>query len=783
MKTTLNENFFNEISGSALLSRRETAVLLERKGAPKGMADRLYAFTHGEPHLTASFAEACLSGDASLDDFRGQVRSLYASLFTFGSEAEMQLLHACALAGEVPFSLMPRLAWRFRQSSFQISQKSRIYRIFFETEGSYILFPFFRDFLAVEVEKHLRKTQCQECLRILLEEILAGGPFRCAFLSLAAGGEKAPEMEAFLLREIEEKGVASFEEQLRLLDPKMLCREDLKVLLMLLGSLPASAGALQILMGEVTDSPIYPELRRRYWQYLGRRILGQPPFRHGGLIGENEVEWAYLQGVEAWRLGLVMEKSLPDDYYGAYGFLHVPEPFLHGAREEGLLREKGGRLPSCRRRLTAAYLFFLQGEVRRGERLLAWLARHDRDILEGIESRSWQLLLAHLYFSGGKPALARGKLDELLDDESAREEWIFLLKVVTLYQRILVEGQDRNGLQALDGRCRKILPRDKPFAAFMGLLQASLQILDGENPAPVLAFPLEYSIAIGDEVSAVQLYSYTLSKEDQGKDHLLKVQESLLDQGKMAIYHHTSLVEGQRPVPLSFNFFGPLAFMVGGLDCSLPFLARKKLRKILAYLIFSHPVQVSREELKRVFWDREKAFDLDANLRVAISSIRKLLASFGVRDLLLCGEGKISLNSRYQVRNDYRSYLAAHRRACCLYEEGETAKAEGYFRQVLRILPEQVFPDVAWDYLEKRVRRKVKRVREESLEIMAELAGKKGAWGEAEDYLRRLHDSSGCHGAVLASCLRRNGKEAEADRLESGNRLSRPPLETIFFPD
>ncbi len=783
MKTKLNENFFNEISGSALLSRRETAVFLEQKGVPQGLGDRLYSFTRGEPHLTAAFAESYDSLGDGLEGFRREVCSLYASLFAFGSLGEMQLLHACSLAGEVPFPLMPRLAWRFRQSSFQISQKSRIYRIFFEESGSYILFPFFQEFLAGEAERHLTESQMLECRQILLEEILGGGPFRCAFLSLAEGGEKAPEMEALLVREIKEKGVSHLEEQLLKLEPRQLTRVDLRVLLMLLGILPASPGALKVLMGEVTGSPLYPELRRRYWQFLGRRLLGPPPFRHGRVTGGEEEEWAYLRGVEAWRLGAPLGKPLPESCYGRYGFLHVPEALLYEAGYEGLLREEGGRLNSCRRRLTAAYLCFLQGEIRRGERLLSWLARHDQDILAGPEKPSWILLLAHLYFSAGKPALARKKLEELLEGQSSWEEGIFLLKIMTLYQRILMDGKDHQGLLELEERCRRILPPDKPFAAFMGLLEASVRILAGEDPAPVLAFPLEYSMAIGDEVSAVQLYSYALSGDGKGKDHLLKVQESLLDQEKMAIYHHTSLVEGLRPVPLCFNFFGPLAFKVGEQDCSQPFLARKKLRKIMAYLIFSHPIRVSREELKRIFWDRDKSFDLDANLRVAISSIRKLLASFGIGDLLLCGEGKVSLNSRYQVRNDYRSYLSVYRRACFLYEEGQAGRAEGFFRQVLRVLPEEVFPDVAWDYLEKRVRRKVKGVREASLQIMAELAGKKGAWGEAEDFFRLLHESSGCHGGALAACLRRNGKEEEADRLEAGNPLSRPPLETIFFPD
>lgn len=778
MNNTIDENFFKQDPNQSTLNLEKIASMLREAGVPEFFAEELFRYTTGEPLLVHYFLGQYNKRADTMMALKKQVTELYDSAFVFESLDELKLLAASSHLEKIPYPLMASLSYTFKQSIFRLNQKAKEFKMYYEEKGNYQWYPFFKDYLTQSIEKTFCEQEKQEIRTILCQELLESRHFQVEYLFLGQTDKDNHRLEVKLEHEIAAQGLAPFEEALKTLEFKRLQSSGLKTLLILLGYQRCSLTALSYLMKELRGVGLYPILLRRYRYFLGRKVQ---PFIEG--LENAGIEENYHRLVECWRIGTRTGEVLDEEFYREYGFPHVPDYLIHSLQEKALLKEGADTAKSYRGRLSVLYYYYLKGEYKRAEKLFFYLLTKYKKRLIEEDYRVYTLILAHHYY--GKKNLEKGifYLETALSKTKDSGDELFLLKIFTLYLRILMEKKDLLGISRLHLMAQESFSKEKPFLTFIDLLGFSKKMLEGQEVGRDLDNSIQYCINIGDEVTAVQLYSYTLEKEDLEGNNLLKVQEGLLNPSKMAIYHNTSIIDLYRMVPLELNFFGSFRFMAGYKDCSGEFQTRRKLRKILAYLVHSSPNKVSREELKRVFWDKDKAFDLDANLRVALSTMKKILAEYGLGDLMVCESGRVFINSRYQIVNDYKMLLVAYKRAKTFFQEAELVKAESYLKKIIQLSIDRVFPDISWDFLEIKVRKQVEHILESSLEMLLELARRGGKWAQAEDYCRRLYRNNEKYLKQLAAILGQNGKKEEALTLLQQKQKRQTSLETIFFPD
>ena len=67
------------------------------------------------------------------------------------------------------------------------------------------------------------------------------------------------------------------------------------------------------------------------------------------------------------------------------------------------------------------------------------------------------------------------------------------------------------------------------------------------------------------------------------------------------------------------------------------------------FLLYKFPEPINREEIKRVFWSTIEPEGRDANLRVALSTLNKLLTEAGIVSFFESRNGFIYLKSGFKI--------------------------------------------------------------------------------------------------------------------------------------
>lgn len=757
--------------------RKGTNQYLKTQGLPEHHGALLWAYAKGHPCLTEQYARDWEEG------MEGLRRLSETAIRTYQSELEtpqgdaLGFLYACTRLNRIPYSLFAHLCGSFHQSSFRLIEEGREHFFFQEEKGCFILYPFFRDYVVRMATLHLQPEEQRFASTKLIEGVLAEKGFLPEYIFLGDTVGERTALEEGLSRSIVAKGVDGYRQSLLGEPGKILQSLALRALRLYLGPKDPGVQEADAWLKDLFGHRLYPILVEERIRYRCRQLSV------GDIPPEDSRKDPHLEAVQGWLMGKAVDVGVPVAHYGKWGFEDVPDHLLHGLEDLPLLKEGVTGRETFLRRVTVLYAYYLRGEYRRGGKLFFHLLKHDRSFLIGEFRHLRYLLLAHHFYGRGRLEKSKWFLEEVLLLKGESGEQIFLLKVLGLYHRIIMDQKDVKALQQLLDRSKTLLTRAKPCVAFLQLLKSSRHLLVGEGIGDGLETSIQYSIGIGDAVAAVQYFSYVVSAGDPEQQHLVRIQEGLLDQAKLAVYHNTSILGNYRRIPLVIRFFGSFRLIIGGRDCSREFQVRKKLRKIFNYLIHRHPNKVSREELKRVFWDKEKSFDLDANLRVALSSIRKILSVYGFGDLLVVDGGMVSLHPRYDVQCDFKSYQSAFRKAKALYDNGQVKDGELFFRRLIQSRQERVFGDLAWEYLENLVHQQVLRMQKEALVALVDIAMEGKELDQAESYARRLYGLDPRYGSKLAKVLELSGRGAAECRKLREKPKGEVPLESIFFPE
>lgn len=758
---------------------KEEAGRLFRDGSVPGQRlERIYDYTWGNPTLLRHYVKTYNRREDTFARLKAWAVSSFEKDFSFDSPAHLNLLAACSMLTRISFSLFANLTCHYKLSAYERGTTLLKSGLFREENGFYFIAPYFRDFLAKKVEQYFSGESMEKIRSLLVGYLIQEKNFQTDYLKLAGTPVEKKAMENRLAGCILERGADYYDNDLLKMDIDEVEHPGLRLLMMLERNFPFNEVSIRCILKDLEQDPFHKLLMPRYAIFMGRNLCpGKEPM-------EPCLEAAYLEAIRSWLDGTRTEGAIDGEFFRCYGFFNVPDYLLYRIDETKLLKEAEYRKWTFQGRLTVLYNYYLKGEYVRAQKLFYHLLRtYKRFFLQEYREAYYFILGLHFY-SRKRYQKAKWYLEDALNAMENKGEKIFVLKMLNALLRILYEEKDVKGLGKLLERSKLMLTREKPFVAFLQYLKGCIKLLEGDDPVEDLQGSIQYSIEIGDEVSAVQYYSYTLSLSDQADGSLLKVQESLLDEDQLAIYQNTSIIDRYRRISLDFNFFGPLNARLPEADLTPELLARKKLRKILSYIVFHHPAKVSREEIKRVFWDSDKCFDVDANLRVAISNLKKIFKAHGYSDLIVCKDTRIYFNERYTVNNDFRKFSALFRKAKALYRSGDHALAEGYLRKLVQLNPESVFMDVPWDYLEKRVRQQTSAMLAVAHEILFELARNARDWKRAEEHCRKLAASNPRYRQELSDILVRNGKEEEAQALlQRKDKKKGKSLGSIFFPE
>ncbi len=759
-------------------TKKEVARAMEKNFIPLCKLAELYDYTLGNPFLVQFYLDNYNGKDNAIILLKKKIIVIYEEEYEFNSINEFNLLATCSSLNKVSFSLFANLAYHYRLSSFQLNKFIKENTMFYEDNGFYKFYPFFVDFLNKKVEQSTSDETKGKLRAILVSNLIMESNFSLEYYKHAKTKIEKIAMEKRIIDTIKKSSYRYYENELKTFDYSQFEDQGLKLLVMMISETNIKINSIKYFLNDLRKDSLYDVLLKESTIYLAKKL------NMSDLECEDDSdESGYFKLIQYWLKGDKTDLKISDKFYGKYGFFNVPDHLIYQLDESELLKESDNRLSSFLCRISVLYKYYLRGEIQKSSKLFHYIIRWYKNYLLKEYPGSYHFILAWHYFNKKSINKSLWYIDEGLKKINLEFNKIFILKYFNLYLRILFEQKDIASMLKLLTHCKEIFGNEKPFIVFMEYLRGCIRLLEGQELDGCLDEPIHYSMRIGDEISAVQYLSYSLNDKDRESNNILKVQESLLTSEQLAIYHNTSLFDAFKKVDLEINFFGPFVFKINNIDYANEFLNRKKLRKIMNYLIFNSPNRVSREEIKRVFWEKDKAFDIDANLRVTICNIRKILDKLGYSDMIVCEQARIYINSRYSVNNDFKKYVALYKKAKLFYKNREIYQAETYLKRIVSLNIDVVFKDLSWDYLENKVRNQVQLIICNSLEMLLSISKSNNNWSKAEDYARRLTNINGKHLNELISLLQKNGRVAEAEDLIKDKSKQSKSLTNIFFPE
>lgn len=772
-----NINLIN-IDKKELYTKREVARAMERHFIPLCKLEEIYNYTKGNRRLIQFYLDNYNGKDNTISLLKNKLMEVYEKEFEFNSINEFNLIATCSKLKKISFSLFANLACHYRLSTYQLNKIIKERTIFYEDNGFYIFYPFFLEFLNKKVEQSISDETKGKLRTILVSNLIMENNFLLEYYRFAKTKIERIAMEKRIIDTIKKSSYRYYENELKTFDHSQLENRCLKLLVMMVSETNINKKSINYFLEDFSKDTLDEVLLNESAVYLAKK-LDVNDFK----FVANSDEGNYFQLIRNWVKGDKLDLKISDNFYGKYGFFNVPDHLIYQFDEGALLKESDNRLSSFLCRISVLYKYNLKGEIEKSSKLFYFLIKWYKNYLLKDYPGSYYFILAWHYFNKKYLNKSKWYIEEGLKKINFEFNKIFLLKFYNLYLRILFEQKDVSSILKLLSDCKEIFGEEKPFQIFIEYLRGCIRMLDGQELAGCLDEPILYSMNIGDEISAVQYLSYSLSDKERENNSVLKVQESLLTHDQLTIYHNTSLFDSFKKVDLEINFFGPFVFKINNIDYANEFINRKKLRKIINYLIFSNPVPVSREEMKRVFWEKQKAFDIDANLRVTICNIRKILDRLGYSDMIVCEQARISINSRYLVNNDLKKYVALYKKAKIFFKNKELYQAETYLKRIVSLNIDVVFRDLNWEYLENKVRNQVQLIICNSLEMLLSISKSNKNWNKAEGYARKLNSINGKHINELIYLLQKNGRIEEAEDLIRTKSKQEKTLSNIFFPE
>ncbi|KAF0091622.1 MAG: hypothetical protein FD141_1411 [Fusobacteria bacterium] len=759
-------------------TKKEVARAMEKNFIPLCRLEELYDYTKGNPFLIQFYLDNYNGKDDVMLLLKKKLIEIYEEEYNFNSINEFNLIATCIGLKKISYSLFANLAYHYRLSSYQLNKFIKEKTMFYEDNGFYIFYPFFLDYLNKKVEQSVSDETKGKLRTILVSNLILESNFLLEYYKFARTKIEKIAMEKKIIDTIIKSSYRYYENELKTFDYSKFEDQGLKLLVMMISETDLKINSINYFLKDLSKDALYDVLLKESTVYLAKKM------QIGDSIYENSSdEGQYFKLIRHWVKGEKTSLKMPEKFYEKYGFFNVPDHLIYQLDEVEILRESDNRLSSFLCRISVLYKYYLRGEIQKSSKLFHYIIRWYKNYLLKDYPGSYYFILAWHYFNKKSLGKSLWYIQEGFKKINFEFNKIFILKYYNLYLRILFEQKDISSLLKLLSDCKDVFGEEKPFQVFMEYLRGCIRLLEGQELDGCLDDPILYSMNIGDEISAVQYLSYSLNDKDRENNSILKVQESLLSSEQLAIYHNTSLFDAFKKVDLEINFFGPCIFKINNTDYANEFLNRKKLRKIMNYLIFNSPNMVSREEIKRVFWDKDKAFDIDANLRVTICNIRKILDKLGYSDMIVCEQARIYINSRYLVNNDFKKYVALYKKAKLFFKNRELYQAETYLKRIVSLNIDVVFKDLSWDYLENKVRNQVQLIICNSLEMLLSITKSNNNWLKAEDYARRLTSINGKHLNELICLLQKNGRIDEAEDLIRSKSKQDKSLTNIFFPE
>jgi hypothetical protein len=766
------------IDKKELFTKKEVARAMEKNFIPLCKLEELFNYTKGNRFLIQFYLDNYNGKVNTISLLKNKLIEIYEKEFEFNSINEFNVIATCNSLKKISYSLFANLACHYRLSTYQLNKITKEKTIFYEENGYYIFYPFFLDFLNKKVEQSISDETKGKLRTILVSNLIMENNFLLEYYRFARTKIEKIAMEKRIIDTIKKSSYLYYENELKTFDHSQLENQSLKLLVMMISETNLNTKSINYFLEDFSKDELDEVLLNESAVYLGKK-LDVIDFK---FVSDSD-EGNYFLLIKNWLKGDKFDSRISDKFYGKYGFFNIPDHLVYQLDEGELLKESDNRLSSFLCRISVLYKYNLKGEIEKSSKLFYFLIRWYKNYLLKDYPGSYYFILAWHYFNKKYLDKSKWYIEEGLKKINFEYNKIFLLKFYNLYLRILFEQKDISSILKLLSDCKENFGEEKPFQVFIEYLRGCIRMLDGQELAGCLDEPILYSMNIGDEISAVQYLSYSLNDKDRENNSILKVQESLLNCDQLAIYHNTSLFDSFKRVDLEINFFGPFVFKINNIDCANEFVNRKKLRKIMNYLIFNNPNTVSREEMKRVFWEKEKAFDIDANLRVTICNIRKILDKLGYSDMIVCEQARIYINSRYLVNNDFKKYVALYKKAKVFFKNREIYQAETYLKRIISLNIDVVFRDLNWEYLENKVRNQVQLIICNSLEMLLSISKSNKNWIKAEDYARKLNNINGKHINELIYLLQKNGRLDEAEDLIRNKSKQDKTLSNIFFPE
>ncbi|MDD2370523.1 MAG: hypothetical protein PHQ32_00780 [Firmicutes bacterium] len=776
----VNGNLINRINVEKKdwLDKKTIARLMEKNYIPIYNLEELYAYSQGNPYLVSYYMDNFNGKGEALTLLKNHVLDIYEDEFEFNSINEYNLIATCSYLKKTSFSLFANLAYHYRLSSYQLNKLIKNKTMFYEKNGFYLFYPFFLDYINKKNAQSISMETKEKHRSILVSNLIMESNFLLEYYQYAKSKVEKIAMEQRIIETIKNQSCRYYGNELKKFNYNDFEDQGLKLLVMIISGIQVKCKSINYFLDDLSNKQIFPILQQESTVYLGKK-LNKEKF----IYNLESDEGIYYTLIQNWLSGDKINLQMKNRFYEKYSFFNVPDHLIYQLDDNQLLKESDNRLNSFLSRISVLYKYYLKGEEQKSIKLFHYIIKWYKNYLLKDYPGSYYFILAWHYYNKKSNDKALWYIEEGLKKLNTDVNKIFILKYYNLQLRILFEEKDSNTMVKLLSNCKENLGTEKPFQVFIEYIRGCIRIIDGLELKGCLDEPISFSMNIGDEVSAVQYLSYSLSDSERDENNLLKVQEGLLSNEQLAIYHNTSLFDNYKKVDVELNFFGPFAFKINKVDYANEFLNRKKLRKIINYLVFNSPGKVSREEIKRVFWDKEKSFDIDANLRVTICNIRKILGKIGFSDMIICEQARIYINSRYAINNDFKKYINLYKKAKLLYTNRELIQAETYLKRIVSLNIDVVFKDLSWDYLENKVRNQVQLIISNSFEMLLAIAKKNENWDKAETYARKLTDINKKHVNELICILQRNGRIDEADDLIKNKDRKGRSLTNIFFPE
>lgn len=768
----VNYNLFEKIKTETIYD------LFRKNNIPETLFSDLRETTEDHRVLLEYFTEKYQKKQIlTISEFNNKLCAEYENCSEICCRKTLDVLVVCSLITKIPFSLFANIISHYQLSTYKTNKLVKEKFIFFEKKGYYYFSPFFKEFLARAKTKYYTTEKIEESRKILLHYIQKEKHFDLEYLNLCMDQAEQEVLENKIVTCILLYGSEYFIEGYHKLSSKNLFRKDLKLFLLLKNNKFLNSATINYLITDFKHEKLYLHIQAEYYYYMGRNLKVAEIDNQPG----NELEKSYYNIIDSWVNGEKANIELSAEFYRKYSFYNVPEFIIYKIDVYPLLKANKVRAYEFNSRITALYYFYLKGENDKSKHLFYYILRNYRDILLDNSRKLYYFMLACHFYSDKKYAKAKSYLNNLLIAFNEDGDKIFILKVFNLYMRILVEEKNIAGLTDLLKLSGNLLLNEKPFNHFRDLLRSTLTIVKGGKLDHKIDQLIEYSLRIGDQVSALQYCSYGVNTGRSEFKDILKVKESQLDENQIAIYHNTSMVENYRKVEIVVNFFSDYRLKLNSVDFTQEISMRNKLRRIFNYLIYAYPNSVSREELKREFWNQDEHFDVDANLRVSISHLRRMFKEIGFGDIIKGESGRLYIDDKYVVNCDYNSFVTAYKKGKALYNNKEYEIAEKILLKIIKVDHEIVFKDIKKEYFEEKIINKVKLMVVASLEMLLKLVKSRKDFITAKNYCLQLSKLDSKYSYEYENILNILGERNE--HTDKNIEKKDDSLTKLFFPD